>query len=251
MPSDAFSRFVAENDVEFVFVDDGSRDNTAERIEDLRRGVGDRVHLIRAVQNQGKAEAVRTGMNYALNRNADFIGFLDADLATPLDVISRFMAVFDERPEIDIVIGARIRLLGHRIRRRAVRHWLGRTFARTASVMLHLPIYDTQCGAKIFRNGPHMRQLLSQPFNSRWIFDVEIFARYIRWAGAPEAAAERIYEYPLPAWQDVGGSKVRPATFLIALRDMARIYWENQRFSKEYTATRLEKNDINEARKYS
>src|SRR5689334_21581892 len=96
LPSEAFRRFIAGNDFHFVFVDDGCRDNTAERIENLRTGMEERVHLIRAVQNQGKAEAVRTGMNFALNRNAHFIGFFDADLVTPLNAITRFMAVFDE-----------------------------------------------------------------------------------------------------------------------------------------------------------
>jgi hypothetical protein len=55
---------------------------------------------------------------------------------------------------------------------------------------------------------------------------VELLARYIRQQGSPNAAAQRIYEYPLLVWEDVGGSKVKPFDFFVALRDVMRIYWK-------------------------
>ncbi|HEV1286236.1 MAG TPA: glycosyltransferase, partial [Bryobacteraceae bacterium] len=214
LPVDHFRRFLCESDVLFVFVDDGSRDKTLDRLESLREGNKDRVFVLRSPANQGKAEAVRMGFNFsldtlALNQNADYIGYWDADLATPLDAIPQFMEVFAKHPDLDMVFGSRVKLLGRHVHRKTARHYLGRVFATVVSVMLRLPIYDTQCGAKIFRVRPDTRALTAEAFRTRWVFDVELLARYIRQLGSPQLAAQRIYEYPLHAWEDVGGSKVK------------------------------------------
>lgn len=226
LPADQFLRFLCESQVHFVFVDDGSRDKTLDRLESLRTGREDRVFVLRSPANQGKAEAVRMGLNFALDQNAEYVGYWDADLATPLDAIPQFMAVFTARPDLDMVFGSRVKLLGRHVHRRTGRHYLGRVFATVVSVMLRLPIYDTQCGAKIFRVRPGTRDLTAEPFRTRWVFDVELLARYIRQQGAATLAAQRIYEYPLDTWEDVGGSKVKPFDFFIALRDVIRIYWK-------------------------
>lgn len=225
----AFESFLRDSTVHFVFVDDGSTDGTADLIETFRRGKEDRVNLLALKVNQGKAEAVRQGMEYALNESYDFVGFWDSDLATPLEAIHRFIEVFTKYPSVDMVFGSRVKLLGHDVRRKAIRHYLGRIFATVASITLGLPVYDTQCGAKIFRVGAQTRELTAQVFKSRWIFDVELIQRFIRLTGNRTAAAARMYEYPLDSWEDVGGSKVKPLDFFIAFRDLLRIYWTYRR----------------------
>lgn len=224
--ADQFLRFLRESQVRFIFVDDGSRDKTLDLLESLRAGQQDRVFVLRSPANQGKAEAVRMGFNFALHQNADYIGYWDADLATPLDAIPQFMAVYAARPDLDMVFGSRVKLLGRHVQRRTGRHYLGRVFATVVSVMLHLPIYDTQCGAKIFRVRPETRGLTGESFRTRWVFDVELLARYIRQQGSADLAAQRIYEFPLDVWEDIGGSKVKPFDFFVALRDVIRIYWK-------------------------
>ena len=108
------------------------------------------------------------------------VGFFDADLATPLGAIDDFLAVLRDRPEVEFVLGSRVMLMGRDIRRKATRHYFGRVFATAVSHALDLPVYDTQCGAKILRANAATATLFDPPFRSPWIFDVELIARYLR-----------------------------------------------------------------------
>jgi glycosyltransferase involved in cell wall biosynthesis len=229
LPVERFREFMEGSSIGFVFVDDGSRDQTLKVLEQLRHSHEDRVHVLQLKINQGKAEAVRRGINFALERAPSYTGYWDADLATPLDAIPRFIAVLEERPNLDMVFGARVKLLGRNVQRRLARHYLGRVFATVVSVMLRLPIYDTQCGAKALRVRPEIRALFNKPFLSRWVFDVELLARYINGVGSADVAADRIYEYPLEEWQDIAASKVKGTDFVKAFRDVIRIYWNYMR----------------------
>jgi len=212
--------------VELLFVNDGSRDETLELLEHLHQANPRRFSFLHLVKNGGKAEAVRQGFLLALSSGADCIGFWDADLATPLSEIEPFCRVLEARPEIEVVIGTRMSLLGHRIERKPVRRLLGRLFARTASLALGVRIFDTQCGAKLFRVTPRLSRYFSKPFLTRWIFDVEILARmqqFHRAMGTPLSQA--VYEYPLDAWRDVAGSSLKKGDFVKAAGELARIYW--------------------------
>jgi glycosyltransferase involved in cell wall biosynthesis len=212
---------------ELLFVNDGSRDETLELLEHLHAANPGRFSFLHLAHNSGKAEAVRQGVLLAVRAGAEYVGFWDADLATPLADIEPFRRVLDGKPHIDVVIGTRMRLLGHAIERRRVRYVLGRLFAKVASLALGLRVFDTQCGAKLFRVTPQLVELFGRPFVARWIFDVEILARLklARRAAGLSHVRETIYEVPLDRWRDVAGSSVKGADFVKALLEMARIYW--------------------------
>jgi len=225
-PFDQFVRFFsAHPEIRFVLVNDGSRDNT---LRLLRRAAAGREHQVEVQDQQvncGKAEAVRVGMLQAMKRpDCQFAGFWDADLATPLDAIGELAAVLAANPGLAMVFGSRVKLLGRQVDRKAIRHYLGRAFATVVSIVLRLAVYDTQCGAKLFRVSPETKDLFSAEFTSRWVFDVEIIARFIQKRGHDIAAVEQaIYEFPLMQWQDVAGSRLRPKDFFRAFFDVLQI----------------------------
>jgi hypothetical protein len=179
---------------------------------------------------------------------ADFVGFWDADLATPLDAINDLLELLLAHKELDIVLGSRVKLLGRDIERLVVRHYLGRVFATCASVVLGLPIYDTQCGAKIFRVTPDLAGILQEPFSSRWIFDVELLARFLHLSGTEKAHGE-IYEFPLYRWRDVPGSKVGPLDFLTAAKELLAIWRKYPRNSRHETIRPGEGGQTNQTQK--
>ena len=223
----AFREFAAQNrTIHLLFVDDGSRDKTLAILETVREGNEANVIILPCPQNGGKAEAVRLGILYALDHFAPrTVGFWDADLATPLNAALPLAAILDEKPEIQMVFGARVKLLGREVERRAIRHYPGRVFATVVSTLLRLSIYDTQCGAKLFRVEPYTRDIFADPFLSKWVFDVEILARYLTMRKlTSEQLGAIIYEYPLEKWTDVAGSKLHPGDFLKAFLDVWRIY---------------------------
>jgi len=177
----------------FMFVDDGSQDETWKMLDQFCREAPNRLFVKRLAKNQGKAEAVRSGFNESLSYNPDFIGYWDADLATPLIEVEKMMSYFGKQ-DLLLVMGARVKLLGRQIERYIIRHYIGRVFATFVSVVLRLAVYDTQCGAKIFRVTKPTEQAFAMPFSSKWIFDVEIIAR-LQSSGV--VGASYIYEHPL------------------------------------------------------
>lgn len=221
---DAFLEYASRSlHVQLVFVNDGSSDSTLDVLHQLQARLPN-IHVRDNEHNRGKAETVRSGLRYALNLpDADIVGFWDADLATPLSAIGDMLSVFTENPAIDVVIGSRVKLLGRDIQRRPERHYLGRIFATLASITLDLPVYDTQCGAKLFRATNVLSAALEAPFLSRWIFDVELLARFIELRSA-RAVLESTFEHPLRSWRDVPGSKVNASAFAKAATELWRIY---------------------------
>jgi len=213
-------------DVDFLMVNDGSTDRTTDVLAALERTSGGRIRTLTLAPNRGKAEAVRQGLTRALAGEPEVVGFWDADLATPLEAIDELREELRRRPQVEMVFGSRVKLLGRTIERQPMRHYAGRVFATLTSLALRLPVYDTQCGAKLFRRTPQITAYFAEPFSTRWIFDVEILARALTQPGRRAALVEGggILEYPLHEWRDIKGSKLKPFDFVIAAGELARIW---------------------------
>ncbi len=202
----------ARDGYDLIFVDDGSTDDTFRILQGMSESSGS-LRAIRQSPNLGKAEAVRHGLLEAMSTpGAALVGYADADLATPPSELVRLASYLDDDPRVDMVMAARIAFLGAAIQRRPLRHYLGRVFATGASVALRMPVYDTQCGAKVFRVDDRLRAACGQPFRSGWAFDVELLARLLT-----ADPSYTVHELPLREWRDVGVSKVTVGGMLKAV----------------------------------
>lgn len=211
-------QMVEESPATFLFVDDGSRDNTPA----LLAHVADhsKARILSLPRNQGKAEAVRHGMNQLLSdEGLSGIGYLDADGAFSQNDVTALAEVFEGKAggeQFDAVWSSRVALAGRDIKRSQIRHYLGRVIATYLSVSESSFPYDTQSGYKLFTSGQTLRSCLSTPFATRWLFEIELLARWRRTAGA----TMRIWEEPLDYWHDVPGSKITRGELVRVMREL-------------------------------
>ena len=215
---DSWQLMVEQVPATFLFVDDGSEDDTPALLEQL---VGNpKATVLKMPRNRGKAEAVRQGMNHLLaNANLSGVGYLDADGAFAQDDVTTLAGVFSEKvaeDEFDAVWSSRVALAGRDIKRSQARHYAGRIIATYLSVSEEFFPYDTQSGYKLFVDGQTLRTCLSSPFRTRWLFEIELLARWRRISGSPM----RIWEEPVNYWHDVPGSKITRGELVRVLREL-------------------------------
>ncbi len=225
LDAEAFLEALRQYDwLRLCFVNDCSSDETLAVLEKIHDRAADKVCILSNKENSGKAESVRAGILYGLQSSyCEIYGFWDADLATPFPELEIMYAQIAADQSITGVIASRVSMLGRKIRRHSSRHYFGRIFATFASIILQVPVYDTQCGAKIFR-----RSFASAVFNEMlrtgWCFDIEILLRYKLAAEQPDIIEKSIVEYPLREWVDVEGSKVRFSHMFSVALNMLRLF---------------------------
>jgi len=216
----AFLSFVGSQiDTDILFVNDGSRDKTLNVLVKLSK-LQPRLKVMSLEKNGGKARAVQQGFLSLKNSDYEYIGYWDADLATPFNALADFFKVFDENEKVVCVIGSRVNRLGAKIRRKFIRHYLGRIFATITGFMLEIPVYDTQCGAKIFKKS--VIAVFEEPFCSKWFFDVELFFR-LKLLFQKETE-NLIYEIPLKRWEDVRGGSIKLIDYFKVPFELIKIY---------------------------
>ncbi|WP_245999779.1 glycosyltransferase [Paraflavitalea soli] len=221
LPKEVFLGFIKLNpEILFCFVNDGSSDKTADMLKDLQQQYPGSIEVVDNQKNQGKAEAVRSGVLHVLNTTSvDFVSYLDADLATPIEEILRLYETLNSREGVEMVLASRIKRLGANISRKGSRHVLGRIFATSISLLFEIPIYDSQCGAKLIKR-ELATKIFAEPLLSKWLFDVELVVR------AKQCRNNRIdhlFEMPLNEWIEKGDSRIKLKDVLVFPYHLARI----------------------------
>jgi dolichyl-phosphate beta-glucosyltransferase len=153
---------------ELIVVDDGSRDGTSLLTRRLAEEMAN-LRLIRLAENRGKGHAVRSGV---VNSRGRKVLFADADGATPIEEIERLEAALDGGA--DVAIGSREAPAADvRVRTRAYRRLMGRSFHLLVRLVAVRGFHDTQCGFKLFRSSV-AHELFSRMRMDGFSFDVEL-----------------------------------------------------------------------------
>jgi dolichyl-phosphate beta-glucosyltransferase len=207
----------AELPWEWVFVDDGSRDDTRAVIEAFRADTDASVHLIGLDQNCGKGAAVRAGM---LAARGKLVGFVDADLAaSPLQFDQ-----FKDTPGVvdgsELLLGIRVKTHDGRVKRLLYRHLMGRCFQTYTSMMTGLTVYDTQCGFKLMA-ADRARAIAERMRCDGFAFDVEMILVATQMG--------MVVREEMINWQEMGDSRIRPQHILQMAIDIWRIRRRHRR----------------------
>jgi len=204
------STFRDNKDINFLLIDDASYDNTSAIINELTSSYHN-VISIKNIRNMGKAASIRTGILNSDLVSYDFIGYLDADLSVPFSEMFRLLEKAAHNKDRPFVMGSRIKLISNNISRSKLRHYLGRIFATIVSqFILKVPVYDTQCGAKIMQS-KLAENLFKKPFETKWLFDIELLLRYKK---MNIALSSSVLEVPLDIWTEKGHSKIKFYEFI-------------------------------------
>lgn len=218
----AFLNFLKQHSmVELMFIDDGSTDQTLHILE-KHLANHERISILSLEKNQGKAEAIRQAcVRLLASDRYDQIGFWDCDLSTPLQESLKMIELLHANPELHLVAGSRWNRLGANVKRGWPRHYSSRVFATLASMTINMSIYDTQCGAKMFKT-ELLKEVMSSVFLSKWLFDIEVFIRFKKICRRENRINWGV-ELPLTEWTEVKDSKVSLKDFLIAPYELFRI----------------------------
>jgi glycosyltransferase involved in cell wall biosynthesis len=218
-------------DTFWVFVDDGSTDNTQNLINGLKLS---NTKLIKMSKNCGKSEAIRMGVVWSYKNlfpEFESIGYVDSDGAINKNDIEHFNKVFAEKYKANDYISlwaSRVALSGRKINRNPVRHILGRVVSLIVSARRNNIAYDTQCGLKYFPFDNRTMALFEKKFKTRWFLDIEVFIRFT----LGNQKQMKIWEEPLMYWDEIPGSKINLNQIYVVFKELIYIKYMQYKIQK-------------------
>lgn len=205
-------------DFEILVVLNGCRDNTAEVVKCIMKSSGDEIRML-DLKEAGKGLAIIAGFKDALEHSNDYIGFVDADMATEPQY---FYELYLQMNDHDGVIASRYMPASEIYPPRPlVKEW-GRklVYNQIVRLLFGMRYADMQCGAKLFKRSV-IESVVNDMSEGQWAFDVELL--YL----AKKHGFE-VIEVPT-VWNDKAGSKLQ--TFSSGLK-MLRSLWKLRKLHK-------------------
>lgn len=196
-------------DYEIIVVVNGSSDSTFEIVKKMESG--DSKAIAMNLPEGGKGNAVKRGI---LDKaGGDIVIFMDADNATPISEIQKFMPYFEQG--YDVVIGSRyVDPATVKVRQPLYRIILSRGSNMLIQLLAVRGIKDTQLGFKAF-TGKAAKDIFKFVSINRWGFDFEVLTIANR-------RGYRIKEVPV-SWTEHGGGHVPLKAYIESFKDLLKI----------------------------
>ncbi len=213
--------------VSILAVDDGSGGDEPERLCALIDEF--RIHFpflrptLQLPENIGKGGTVYAG--WQAHDNENWLMFADADGAVPAREIARLIR--SARAESSLGLhnhawfASRIKMLGRNVRRLLHRHLVGRVYATLVSELLHVPVYDSQCGCKLVPRSA-FEQISPMLTTSGFAFDVDLMMALVH-------TQVPIVEFPVD-WTEIPGGKIH------LFRDSFRMFRDVWRLRSKWSS---------------
>lgn len=196
---------------EWLFINDGSTDETPGIIESFCRLEPERIKLKSNAQNRGKGHAVRNGILAACGK---LVGYVDADLSVSPLLFEKYLGDEEVRAGRRMIAGIRVKTHDGRVERLLYRHIMGRIFQTYVSNATDLATYDSQCGFKLLAREP-ARVIAKLMKIDGFAFDVELIL-------IAHHMGIHIDEVMIP-WKEMGHSKVHMRHIVQMALDVLKI----------------------------
>jgi dolichyl-phosphate beta-glucosyltransferase len=158
-------------DYELIVVEDGSSDNTRGIVNDFRMH-DQRVKLLSLPTHLGKGGSIASAALFAATK--EYVAYMDVDLAAEPPELERLLENIHDH---DIVIGSRIlRIDLPPVKRPIHRALFSHLYSKLFRILFRIPIYDPQCGLKLFR-AEIIEKLLNEVNIAGFAFDTDIIVK--------------------------------------------------------------------------
>lgn len=201
---------------DYIFVNDGSADNTLNVMRKLHDAHPDEVHYISFSRNFGKESAFAAGLS---NAHGDFVAVMDVDLQDPPELLIEMVDILDQQDSEYDVVGC----VQKSRRQNPVRAFLSASFYKVINKMSKVPIKQNVRDYRLMTRR-YVDAVLSMPEYNRFskgIFSwVGFKTKYLEYEGVPRAAGEtswsiwQLFDYSLEALVDFSDVPLKLASFI-------------------------------------
>ena len=176
----------AQPTIDVLIVDDGSPDGTGE-IADTYAANDPGIHVLHRTSKEGLGAAYLAGFAWALKRDYDVIGEMDADGSHQPEQLQRLVEAL---PEADLVIGSRYVPGGSVVNWPLRRRWLSQGGNAYIRALLGVSVRDVTAGYRLFHRDTLLAIDISKVRSTGYVFQADLAYRTLQ-------AGLRIREVPI------------------------------------------------------